>query len=76
MATGVTPMSRSLTKTRAPAGRDFTLSPPAVVLALPAAPADKPGAVLSVALAEERRLNVVDVVGRRAVSSNVRSSAA
>ena len=74
MAIGVEPASRSLTNTRAPAGRDCTLSPPAVTLASPAL-AGKPGTILFVGLAAARRLIVVEVVGRRAVNCSVRSSA-
>ena len=47
MAIGVEPASRSLTNTRAPAGRDCTLSPPAVALASPIALAGKPGRLCS-----------------------------
>ncbi len=76
MAIGVDPARRSLTNTRAPAGRDCTLSPPTVALASPIALAGKPGGVVFAFPPSERRLIVIDDVGRRAVNCSVRSSAA
>jgi hypothetical protein len=76
MAIGVEPASRLLTNTRAPAGRDCTLSSPTVALASPTALAGAPGTILFVGLAAARRFTVVEVVGRCAVNCSVRSSAA
>ena len=60
MAIGVDPARRSLTNTRAPAGRDCTLSPPAVAPESPIALAGKPGRVVFAFPPAERKLIVVD----------------
>ena len=64
MAIGVDPASRSLTNTRAPAGRDCTLSPPAVARHHPSL-GGQPAVCVCVP-AGRRRVIVIDDVGRRA----------